>query len=169
MSKQLCCGFALATILILAVACGTTEVAPLPDSIAGFTIGQNFEPDGPEWRKTDYGDTAVWQKQQGQDAMQIACGKDGKIKIITLNLFLFDKSTGEGDESLIKKYQDEIWNYKQTYKALAAGKDKAGNQVFVNDKLALTVNIYQESENGPTRYVKTIKTRAVYDEYTNQQ
>jgi hypothetical protein len=153
----------LMTLLIIAVACGNQEVKPLPTSLAGFNIGEKFEPDGPEWRKTDYEDMTMWQKQQGQDAYQIACGKDGKIIIITENLYLYNTTTQEGDKSLIQKYLDEIWEYKQAYKLLMAGKD------FVDDNIAMTVNIYQESEEGPTRYVKTIKSRAVYDEYTNRQ
>ncbi len=158
----------LAAVLVVAIACGGGEVPALPMTLAGYTIGEVFEPDGPEWRSTDFGDMVKWEKQQGKDAMQIACDKNGRIQIITLNMFLYSQSPEEGDKSLVKKYQDEIWEYKQTYKAIAAGKDKVGNEVFVDENIAMTVNIYMESAEGPTRYVKTIKTRATHDEYTNR-
>ncbi|HUX08227.1 MAG TPA: hypothetical protein VMX35_13040 [Acidobacteriota bacterium] len=158
----------LVAVLVLAVACGDGEVRPLPTSLGGFTVGETFEPDGPEWRSTDFGDMVQWEKQQGKDGMTIATDKDGKIQIITLNLFLYSQTPEEGDKSLIQKYQDEIWEYKQAYKSIAAGKDKAGNEVFVDANIAMTVNLYMESAQGPTRYVKTIKTRATYDEYTNR-
>ena len=164
-------GFAgLAALLFAFAACGGgTPMPDLPDSLAGFTVGEQFMADGPGWEMEEFNDMVAWKKQEGMNTLMVMCDKSGKIQLITQNLQLQNESIGEGSEGEIKKAQDEIWNYKTTYRKIHIGQDRGGNEAFVGDKIVLTVNIYQEGETGAARYIKTVKTRALHDQFDAQR
>ena len=161
---------ALAALLITFAACGGGEPMPaLPDTIAGYTVGEQFMPDGPGWNRTEFKDQVAWTKQEGMNTLQVMCDANSNIQLIAQNLMVYNETTEEGSEADIKKYQDEIWEYKTTYGPIHIGQDRNGHEAFVGERIVLTVNMYKEGESGATRYIKTIKTRAIHDRSEEQR
>jgi len=165
MSKRFITFLGVAAILLLAAGCTPKEIKPLPRSLAGYTLGEKFEPEEIGWQRTDFTDMVKWEKRDGLSSLIISCDKNGRIQLITQNLFLYNETTEQGDKALVKKYQDEMWQFKQDYEVYDVGQDKGGNEAYVDDEVALTVNMYKEGEAAATRYIKTIKTRALHDAY----